>query len=452
MSLRTRIQLSITVLLIIMLLIANTSIYLMFKRSSIESAQNRLVNTSSNIIKDIKELHINKQSTIEQVVHAYLISDGMISLVDQENRPITQTTTDNNYFNIKRTYRNDQYEDILTYKDSKFVTVSMPVIDESGDILSLQIIENGDELFSTINKLKGILIFTSVLVISVLCIAGWVLGGVISRPVQRFIQTMKTIEEKESYKQIAITKSKRDEINQLGMTFNSMIKKLEASYLKQEQFVSDASHELKTPLTVIAGYVNLLKRWGSTRPEVVEEAIKSISSESIRMKYLTEQLLELASAEKLADYKKENIDIISVIKDTISKLEPVYQNNVEFVTRLEVLYAEVHEQSFIQLLIVLLDNANKYSSEPIKVRLEEEGDSLKIHVEDKGPGIPLEAQPYIFDRMYRVDKDRSRKTGGTGLGLSIAKRISEQHGGYITLKSVEGLGSTFTVVLPKSEV
>jgi two-component system, OmpR family, sensor histidine kinase ArlS len=109
----------------------------------------------------------------------------------------------------------------------------------------------------------------------------------------------------------------------------------------------------------------------------------------------------------------------------------------------------IHEPSFVQVLVILLDNAKKYSDDDIKVELKEWEESVSIMVMDIGVGIPFEAQAHVFDRLYRVDKTRSRKTGGSGLGLSIAKRIVEQHNGYITLKSVEGGGATFIVTLPK---
>lgn len=449
MSLRTRIQLSITVLLVILLLIANTTIYLMFKNASIESEQEILYNTTGNIIEELNE---EKSGTTEEVLRAYLISDGIIRLVNQEGKPYFQPTRENSYRNIVTTFQNAQYEDVLTYNGSKFVMVSTPIIDDNGSIVNLQIIKNADTMFANLRDLKGVLIFTSLIVVGILCIAGWLLGGVITRPIQRFIRTMKTIEEEESYQQIEITKSKRDELNQLGMTFNSMMRKLEDSYSKQEQFVSDASHELKTPLTVISGYVSLLKRWGSTRPEVLEEAISSIESESARMKYLTEQLLQLASAEKLGAFEKEQMNIVPVVQSTIERLRPMYANEISWSTDTQQVFVEIHEQSFVQLLIVLLDNANKYSNDVIQVKLEEREEQVTLSIIDKGPGIPAEAQPYIFDRMYRVDKNRSRKTGGTGLGLSIAKRISEQHGGFISLISKEGQGTTFIVNLPKLEV
>ncbi|WP_077329216.1 ATP-binding protein [Virgibacillus siamensis] len=449
MSLRTRIQLSITFLLVILLLIANTTIYLMFKNASIKSEQELLQSTASHII---EELNKGGNSTNEEVLHTFLISDGVIRLVNRKGDSDLNLTRENSYKKIQTSFRNDQFEGVLTYNGSKFILVSTPIIHDNGSIVNLQIIQNADGMFSNLEDLKGVLVFTSFLVIGILCIAGWVLGGVITRPIHRFISTMKTIEEEESYQQIEITKSKRDELNQLGMTFNSMMRKLEDSYLKQEQFVSDASHELKTPLTVISGYVSLLKRWGSTRPEVLEEAINSIESESARMKFMTEQLLQLASAEKLGEFAKERMDIVPIVGSTIERLSRTYKNEIIWTTEPKQIVAEIHEQSFVQLLVILLDNANKYSNDVIQVKLREQEGCVELSITDKGIGIPGEAQPYIFDRMYRVDKNRSRKSGGTGLGLFIAKRISERHGGSISLISKEGHGTTFIVSLPISEV
>ena len=238
----------------------------------------------------------------------------------------------------------------------------------------------------------------------------------------------------------------------MAMTFNRMIAKLEESYAKQEQFVSDASHELKTPLTVIGSYVKLLNRWGKERPEIVEEAIEAIGSESSRMKYLTEQLLELAKSEEIIENEKEVVNIVPIVEKTIQRLQRAYEHDIQFRNEQQDIFIKVHEQSLVQVLIILLDNAKKYSNNHIEVELKEQDQTVSISVKDFGIGIPLEARAHVFDRMYRVDKARGRKTGGSGLGLSIAKRVVEQHNGNILLESVEGKGSTFIVILPKLEV
>ncbi|XEC96320.1 sensor histidine kinase [Paenibacillus tarimensis] len=451
MSLRTRIQLSVTVVLVVLLILANTSIYFIFENTTITSEQHRLTNTSINIV---RELNKNSGGSMEQVLQAYLISNGMIRIVDHSNNPVIQVTTsnDNDYRNIQSRYEDDQFVGLLQYKASRFVNVSIPIINDNGDVVNLQVFENVDFLFDSINDLKWVLVVTSIIVISLLFVTSFFLGRVISLPIQRLTLTMKTIEEKGSFEQIAVPNVTKDELSEMARTFNRMIIKLKDSYMKQEQFVEDASHELKTPLTVINSYVKILQRWGKERPDILEEAIESIASESSRMKYLTEQLLQLAKSGEVIEFEKEVINIVPLVEKTIQRLQKAFKHNIHLRNEQRVMRMKIHEQSFIQLLVILLDNAKKYSDDDIEVELKETNEKVTVSVKDNGIGISPEARAHVFDRMYRVDKTRSRNTGGSGLGLAIAKRIVEWHDGEISLESVEGKGSIFTVTLPIREV
>lgn len=448
MRLQTRIQLSTTVVLIVLLIVANTSIYFILKNSSISSEQNRLTIKSKHIV---EELNKKPNVKMKEVLYAYLISDGMIRIVDRKSNPIIDAATNNEYRNIESNFSNDQFEGEIQIKDSMFVITSIPTMNENGAIVNLQIIENVDVLFGNIRELKWVLVYTTIIVIIMLFITSGFLGRFILLPIQRLTKTMKAIEKNGSFEQISISNDTKDELNEMAKTFNRMITRLEDSYSKQEQFVSDASHELKTPLTVIDSYVNLLKRWGKERPEILEEGIDSIASESSRMKYLTEQFLQLAKSEELIENEKEIVNIVSIVEQTIQRLQQTFEHDIHFISEKNVIDMKIHEQSFVQLLVILLDNAKKYSDNDIKVELKEMEKNISLCVIDKGVGIPLEAKEHVFDRMYRVDKTRNRKTGGSGLGLSIAKRIVEQHGGDIFLESVEGSGSTFIVTLSKIE-
>jgi two-component system, OmpR family, sensor histidine kinase ArlS len=446
MRLRTRIQLSMAVVLMV-LITANTSIYFIFKNSVITSEMNRLTNKTVNTL---KELNTHSNLSMEQVLEAYLISNGMIRVVNSGHNPIIQVTTSNDYLNIPSKYDDDQFEEVVQYKDSMYVVVSIPTINENGAIVNLQIVENVDALFGNINELKWVFIYTTIIVIIIFSLTSRFLGRMISFPIKRLTQTMNVIEKDGSFEKILIAHHTKDELSEMAMTFNRMITRLEKSYLKQEQFVSDASHELKTPLTVIDSYVKILKRWGKERPDIVEEAIDSIGAESSRMKYLTEQLLLLAKSEECIENEKGKVNIVPIVEKTIHRLQQAFKHEIYLKNEQREIQMYIHEPSFVQVLVILLDNAKKYSDDDIKVELKEWEESVSIMVMDIGVGIPFEAQAHVFDRLYRVDKTRSRKTGGSGLGLSIAKRIVEQHNGHITLESVEGCGATFTVTLPKN--
>ncbi|WP_046180773.1 sensor histidine kinase [Domibacillus tundrae] len=448
MKLGTRIQLSITGLIVLLLLTANTAIYLLFESRSISSEQDRLIGIAETVI---EKLNSREDQTTEQVLQTYLISNGLIRIVLEEGTPVDQVSTDNDFFFIQTAFKDDQFEQVITFRDARFAVVSVPVIGDDGAVINLQIVENIDRLYKTIDDLRWVLIVTSIVLAFILFLVSWFLSKWISRPIQELTYTMKTIEENESYERIDVKRETKDELAILASTFNRMIDRLEASYIKQEQFVSDASHELKTPLTVIFSYVKLLRRWGTTRPDVMEEALSAIESESGRMRYLTEQLLQLAVSEELIENERGKMNISPLVEQTIKRLRVMYENHIQYTIQRSVIMADVHEQSFVQLLVILLDNAGKYSDDVIHVSLAQDNEIIQLQVKDYGIGIPKEAQPYIFDRLYRVDKVRGRKTGGSGLGLSIAKRIAEQHGGMIKMSSTEQEGSVFTVLLPKSE-
>ncbi len=450
MRLQTRIQLFTTVVLIVLLIAANTSIYFIFKNTSISSEQKRLSNISKHIL-----IELNKKPGIsmESMLQAYLLSDGLIRTVtEKEKSPSIQVFTDKAYRKIPSGYYEKHFQGVINYEGSMFAIVSIPAINENGEIINLQLIENIDLLYENIQDLKWVLVMTTIVVIIILYATSGFVGRLILLPIQRLTTTMSTIENRGAFEKLIVADESKDEMNKMAMTFNRMMTKLEDSYLKQEQFVSDASHELKTPLTVIDSYIKMLKRWGKERPDILEEAIQSIESESGRMKYLTEQLLQLAKVEEGTGYEKEVVDIAAIVSSTIQRLQPTFQHPIHFINDSSYSYVKIHEQSFVQLLVILLDNAHKYSDEAITVELTEDNGHVSIAVKDKGVGIPKEAQPFVFDRMFRVDKTRNRKTGGTGLGLSIARKIAEQHDGKIIVESVEGLGSNFIVTLPKLEV
>lgn len=450
MRLQTRIQLFTTVVLIVLLLAANTSIYFIFKNTSISSELNRLSNISNHILIEMNE---KPEISMESMLQAYLLSDGLIrTVVEKDRNPSIQVFTDKTYRKIPSSYHEKQFEGVIEFEDTMFAIVSIPAISESGEIINLQLLENIDMLYENIQELKWVLVMTTIVVIIIIYVTSGFVGRLILLPIQRLTNTMNTIENRGSFEKISVACESKDEINKMAMTFNRMMTKLEASYVKQEQFVSDASHELKTPLTVIDSYIKMLKRWGKERPDMLEEAIQSIESESRHMKYLTEQLLQLAKVEEGIDYEKEVVDIAAIVKSTIQRLQASFKHPIHFLNATGYSYVKIHEQSFVQLLVILLDNANKYSDDSITVEMTESNGYVSIAVKDRGVGIPKDVQAFVFDRMFRVDKTRSRKTGGTGLGLAIAKKVVAQHDGKIIVESVEGMGSNFIVTLPKLEV
>jgi len=234
---------------------------------------------------------------------------------------------------------------------------------------------------------------------------------------------------------------------------NGLLERIRASYKQQTQFVSDASHELRTPIAVIQGYVNMLDRWGKKDTAILEESIEAIKNESNHMQKLVEQLLFLArgdSNRQNLDMKKHELNsIMREVYEESLMIDEKHRYRFEETETVEV-YGD--SDMLKQSARILIDNAAKYTKqgEEILLRVGAWKDGSPFYgIQDNGIGMSQEDVTHAFDRFYRADSVRNSKTGGTGLGLSIAKWIVDKHQGYYDIVSREGLGTRFSVVFPR---
>lgn len=274
-------------------------------------------------------------------------------------------------------------------------------------------------------------------------IGGMLIARKLLKPIAALTDTMKRIKKRGFKERVPQDSNEKDEIADISNMFNEMMTDVETSFQKQKQFVEDASHELRTPISILEGHLSMLNRWGKNDPEVLEESLKASQQEVERLKMLVFELLELTRLE--SDRFEIGDDVISpvpVIEELIKKFTLLHPEfSFTFENRLkEDISIQMADRHFEQLLIILLDNAVKYSKESTKVEIiaEKKADKFICHIKDYGIGIPKEDLKKIFNRFYRVDKARSREKGGQGLGLSIAKRIVHNYNGLIEADSKEG--------------
>jgi signal transduction histidine kinase len=239
-----------------------------------------------------------------------------------------------------------------------------------------------------------------------------------------------------------------DEIKQLAVTFNDMIARLEDAFNKQKQFIYDASHELRTPISVIQGYANLLRRWGKSDDAVLEESIESINSETKRMATLIKKLLFLAGAESAA-FDMTEVSLSDAAKEVQKEAAVTLKGANVTVDAPNPCFVTADYGAVKQLIWILLENAVKYGKTGVVITVGETADTCFFSVRNNGAGIAPEDLPYIFDRFYRADKSRSNEIPGTGLGLAIAKRITDAHDAKISVESAPNEGALFTVKFPK---
>lgn len=244
----------------------------------------------------------------------------------------------------------------------------------------------------------------------------------------------------------------KNELKDLAVTINQMLDRIELSYESQKQFVSDASHELRTPIAVIQGYVNMLDRWGKSDTEVLEESIEAIKNESKAMQELVEKLLFLSRHDKKTlRLEKHMFNMRVLVEDMLKETKMVTTNRIVETKALEDVIVYGDKQALKQAIRVFVDNAVKYSSDGDSIYIScenKEGDCV-ISVEDTGIGMTKRDIDNIFERFYRSDHVRDRKINGHGLGLSIAKLIIMKHTGNIRIRSQYTKGSSFIVTIPK---
>ena len=242
-----------------------------------------------------------------------------------------------------------------------------------------------------------------------------------------------------------------DELTVLGTEFNDLVTKLQTSENKRRQFVSDASHELKTPLASIKLLTDSILQ-NNMDLETIREFVSDIGNEADRLNRMSMKLLSLSKIDSQADSDCEIIDIAPTARRVVRMLSMIAEeHNITIIEDLsENCPILILEDDLYQIIFNLAENGIKYnvSGGTLTILLRREDDDAVLKISDSGVGIPEESIAHIFERFYRVDKARARKSGGSGLGLAIVRNIVERNQGDIAVESTLGVGTTFTVTFP----
>ena len=255
---------------------------------------------------------------------------------------------------------------------------------------------------------------------------------------RKFITTMNEIKEK-GFNARAEVSGFNDEIDKMKIVFNSMMDDLEDAFEDQSRFVSDASHELKTPLTALQGHLNLIKRWGKNDKERLEKSIDICLNEVERLKKIVNDMLLLSKTEK-EEVDLSKIDEINpkIIVEEVIEHYNILNPNVKYITSIEDnIKMKIDPNDLKQLLIIFIDNSIKYNNKEnieIEIKLIRLDDKTKLEVKDNGMGIPKDELNNVMKRFYKVDKSRV-KNNSFGIGLSIASRIVNTYTGQISIDS-----------------
>jgi signal transduction histidine kinase len=281
--------------------------------------------------------------------------------------------------------------------------------------------------------------------VSVLFIASalaWVVAGRILAPLRLLTETARSISETDLSRRIPVTG--QDEIAELARTFNAMLDRLQGAFGTQRSFVSDASHELRTPITIVRGHLELL----GDDPQERRETVALVTDELDRMSRFVDDLLLLAKAERDDFLRIEEVELGALTDELMDKATALGKRRWLLASRGEATMV-ADRQRLTQAVMGLAQNAVQHTKDgdAISIGSTVDGDEASLWVRDTGPGISRSDQERIFERFARTSASR-RRSEGAGLGLSIVRAIAEAHGGRTEVDSRPGDGATFTIVVP----
>ncbi|MGE7945312.1 sensor histidine kinase [Lysinibacillus sp. NPDC093688] len=389
---------------------------------------------SSKFIKENKSfIHsINEKSETIRILDEN--GESIIAVSEEELLQVPSHSVQNGHFELIKT------------GDDRLLVYREPI---NGTNFVVEIIRNM-EIFDNLLAQFGLVMFLSGIGAVFLSLVGALfISKQIVRPIQDISQTLTRI-KKFGLKERVQVQPAQDEIAELANHFNELMDQLETSFNQQKQFVEDASHELRTPISVLNGNLMMLNRWGKNDPEVLDKSLNSSLKEVNRMEKLVKDLLELS---RLDSEKIKNVSILLenpqyIIEKVINDFQITHP---DFSFSLQITKSEalaITEGHLEQVLTILIDNAIKYSNDEKKVNIYYHQHELTV--QDFGIGIPEEDIPFVTNRFYRVEKSRNRKKGGYGIGLSIAQKLMDNYHGKLSIESQLDEGTSVTLTFPKS--
>lgn len=444
MKLKTKIQIIAIVTLIASVALVNTGIYFVFNNISEKIEMDHLTDQANMVTQTMNN---NREIPHSDLMRSFLPQNGMIRLISEEGEVLETITRNQKYRDLPVEFYETEHSTWVTGKDKgRYGVVYKPYIQNDGQIITIEMSNHFIELEETMRTLFYVLLGAAIIMVIPTLIAANMLSRTVLKPIQQLIDTMRHNERDASWEKIELNHKSKDELYEMGETFNSMIDTLQETFKKQEMFVSDASHELKTPIAIIKSYAQLMKRRG-TDSSIANESLEAIDSETDRMENLVQQMLLLAKSEEAVPYAEVNLN--KLCEEVLFRFKEMTDKSLTFHSAGDELTVLGAKEQLEQVISILVDNAIQYGGNTIILSTKAFENNIQLTIHDDGSAIPKEAQEHLFDRFYRIDQARARKDGGTGLGLAIAKSIIEQHQGEINMISSNNKGTTFTITLPK---
>ncbi len=339
-------------------------------------------------------------------------------------------------------------------KEDLYFSVAVPVVKSGQTIGAVCLKAWAGNTYEYYNEMRNMLVIISVLTSAIACLLCLFFVSALTKPLTTLSNRIKKMSEKDLRQSVDISGSV--EINDLVVSFNTLMERIEYFDTRRQEFVSNASHELKTPMSSIKLICESLLQNPDADKETVAEFLQDMNDEVDRLTRIINKLLNLtkldASEDETEIFQFSTVNLKTLTENVLSSLSLLARKKrvrLEGVLN-ENIFIRADADHLWEAIYNIVDNSIKYTPEGGRVYTElfKIGENVHINIMDNGIGMAPEETAKIFDRFYRVDKARSRETGGTGLGLSIALSSVNLHGGHIEVESTEGVGSLFRIVLP----
>ena len=449
-SIRTRLTLWYSVVLLAGLVLLSAGIWVTVSHSLRASLDDSLTEHAAGVITVLRtESESENSNHLSEELNEYATATpggNLMEIRDAQGHPILQSKTVAMPVSGSAPAFAEQTSNSVRYRT---FTTTVAV---NGQPYRVLVATPMDATELTLRRVRWLLLWSAPAVLLLASLGGiWISRRALA-PVDEITLAARSIGIQSLSRRLDVP-STGDELQRLSETWNEMLARLEAAVKRLSQFTADASHELRTPVALIRTTAELTLR-RERSPETYREALRQVVLESERTSRLVDDLLLLARADAgLPSLALERMELTPLVRDVCQQgqvLAESRQLQISTVAPEEPVFVEANDPALRRMLLLLLDNAMKYTPVGGRIVLSVDRDpgGATVAVRDTGIGIPETALPHVFERFYRVDESRNRDAGGTGLGLSIAKWIAERHHASLEAESVVGEGSVFRIRFP----
>ncbi|WP_341961991.1 HAMP domain-containing histidine kinase [Planococcus maritimus] len=434
-----------------------STLYFTFVNERVDEVMSNLLargNTHSEVLEDSFN-----DTTLSHVAMMESSSDFIVIITDEAGKELTHS--DQIEPEMREVLGHTDIEEVPeqgeiledNWQDERFIATDSPITiggEHQGHVLMFA---ETSQIKEMVERMRNQFILGGLISILLTVITIFLLSRLITLPLIRIKKATEQLGKGQGG--VALDIERNDELGELANAITRLSTDLDRLKQERNDFLASISHELRTPLTYMKGYADIASRPGLSEQER-QEYLAIIREETGHLTVLIKQLFELAQLDhNQFSIQRELVPIDALCHTVASLVRPAFdEKNISFTVECEPgLTAWIDPARFQQVLLNILDNARKHSEPNTTVTLEARQDetSILISVIDQGEGIPQQDVPFVFDRLYRVDKSRSRQSGGSGLGLAIAKELVESHGGRISIASERDAGTTVTIQLERGE-